>query len=281
MHVAFLLFALYAPAAETDGDAAQAVARLNTVRAAAGLKPVTLDANLSAGCLSHAKYLAKNVHPLKGAPANPHDESKDLAGYTKEGEQAGHMAEISYSRGSNAFGAEVIDEFLNCFYHRIAFIRPDLARFGFAQVRFGDKECWMVLNARSGREPGEDSSQTIAYPADKQKNIPLLFTEHESPDPIPPEGKNNRAGFPITVTFPDTAKVEGADLILRDSKGKDVEGWFSSPEKPAGKRELQYNTVALIPKAPLRVRTTYTATVTATVDGKEWRKTWVFTTVSK
>jgi hypothetical protein len=281
MHAVFLLFALYAPAAETDDDAAKAVARLNAVRAAAGLKPVKLDPKISAGCLAHAKYLVKNVHPLKGAPVNPHDESKDLAGYTKEGEQAGQKAEISFSRGGNAFGADVIDGFMNCFYHRIAFIRPDLARIGFAQVRFGDKECWMVLDARSGREPGEHSSQTVAYPADKQKNIPLLFTEHESPDPLPPEGRNNRAGFPITVTFPESAKVEGADLILRDGTGKEVAGWFSSPEKPAGKREQQYNTVALIPKAPLRVRTTYTATLSATVDGKELRKTWVFTTVSK
>jgi hypothetical protein len=52
----------------------------------------------------------------------------------------------------------------------------------------------------------------------------------------------------------------------------------STPSRPTPSASFQGNTVCLIAKAPLRPHTTYTATVTGTVDGKPWRRTWTFTT---
>jgi hypothetical protein len=275
-----LLVALCAPAADADDVAAKTVEKLNAYRTAAGLKPVVLDPKLTAGCLAHAQYLAKNVNPRKN-PANPHEEKKDLPGYSEEGEKTAMRAAVNFSFGK-ALGPESIDEFMSCFFHRISLIRPDLVRVGQARVIFGaEKDCWNVLDAKGGREPGEASKETVCYPGDKQMNVPLMFAMNEAPNPIPAEGRKNRAGFPITVTFPEDAKVEGGELVLRDSAGKDVSGWFSSPEKPAFRPEYQYNTLALIPKVALRAKTTYTATVTAKVDGKDWTRTWTFTTASK
>jgi hypothetical protein len=275
-----LLVALCAPAAEADDVAAKTVEKLNAYRTGAGLKPVVLDPKLTAGCVAHAQYLAKNVNPRKGA-ANPHEENKDLPGYSEEGEKTSMRAAVNFSFGV-ALGPEVVDELMGCFFHRIALIRPDLARVGSARVIFGaEKDCWNVLDAKGGREPGEASKETVAYPGDKQQNVPLLFAKNEAPNPIPPEGRKNRAGFPITVTFPEDAKIEAAELVLQDGAGKEVPGWFSSPEKPAFRPEYQYNTVTLIPKQPLRPKTTYTATLKAKVDGKEYSKKWTFTTANK
>jgi hypothetical protein len=43
-------------------------------------------------------------------------------------------------------------------------------------------------------------------------------------------------------------------------------------------RDLQRNSVCLIARQPLRSGATYTMTVTARVDGADWKQTWSFTT---
>jgi hypothetical protein len=43
----------------------------------------------------------------------------------------------------------------------------------------------------------------------------------------------------------------------------------------------QYNAVCLIPKDMLKADASYTVTVTARVDGKEWKRSWGFRTGRK
>src|SRR5262249_270178 len=82
--------------ADTKGVwAKKAVAKVNAYRADAGLKPVTLDNQLTSGCLKHARYLVLNEgHPaLQGLSA--HDEDLKLPGASEEGKKAGLKSNIA------------------------------------------------------------------------------------------------------------------------------------------------------------------------------------------
>jgi hypothetical protein len=265
-----------------DKVAEQTAARLNTYRQAAGLKPVVVDAELSRGCLAHARYLARTIDPLATRKYNPHEEDPKKPGYTREGLTAARMSVILFFAGSFQPPA-TIDEHMASFFHRISLIRPDLKRIGFGMKYFKGNRCWVVINAKSGREAMAEKvdKNPLLYPAKDQKDIPLLFTLNEFPNPIPPEGRKNRCGYPITATFPAKSKVTRAIASLHDSAGKEVPVWFSSPAQPAHTKVQQYNTLCLIPKVGLKPATTYRVSLSATVDGKEWIRTWKFSTRKK
>jgi hypothetical protein len=267
-------------AGDTGADdlARKALEKINAYRQAAGLKPVVLDPKLSKGCLAHARYIVKHFDPAKAASFNPHVEDPHLEGYTEEGKKTARQAEIQAYFGKRD-PAAAVDSFMTGLFHRIGMIRPDLERVGFAHVHSKGNWGIVVLNAKGGRNPrSANAGKVVVYPADQQTNVPRAFSEKEIPNPIPAEGRGQSAGFPITITFPEKVKVTRATAVLKEADGKVVPVWFSSPEKPASRPELQFNTVCLIAKAQLQPKTKYQVTVTARVDGKPWSRTWTFTT---
>jgi hypothetical protein len=272
-----ILLLLRSDAAQDD-LASKTLEKLNSYRQAAGLKAVVLDADLSKACLAHAQYITKHLNPAKAKEFNPHVEDPRLAAYTKEGQKAAKNSLISaYFGKPNPLGAG--DSFMAGLFHRVPLLHPDLERVGFAHVQ--TKANWgvIVLDSKSGRRTrSAEAAPPVNYPVDQQANVPLAFSQNEIPNPIPPEGRGQRAGFPITVTFPESAKVTQATAVLKDGSGREVAGWLSSPEKPAFKPHFQNNTICLIPKAQLRPKTTYQVAVTAQVNGKAWQRTWRFTT---
>ena len=85
------------------------------------------------------------------------------------------------------------------------------------------------------------------------------------------------AGFPITITFPPNYRVTAGNMELHDDKGNSIDGWLSTPEKPA-RPKGQRNTITLIPKSPLRPDAGYQMKAAAELDGKPWRLDWSFRT---
>jgi uncharacterized protein YkwD len=124
-----------------------------------------------------------------------------------------------------------------------------------------------------------DPAGAVLYPADRQKDVPIIFAGTEFPDPIP-ESPHQHPGFPVTITFPRDRQVKDVTATLADGGGKELNVWLSTPDEPANPRyaKEQRNTVCLMAKDPLRFRTTYTVKVQAEVDGKAWKRTWSFTT---
>jgi uncharacterized protein YkwD len=110
--------------------------------------------------------------------------------------------------------------------------------------------------------------------------VPLTFPGNELPDPIP-DATDKVTGYPITVTFPPRVQVQDAEGWLEEEAGK-VAVWLSTPDKPANPAHaaLQRNTVCLIARRPLRPGTRYTVRLKARVDGRDWSRTWAFTTVN-
>jgi hypothetical protein len=262
---------------DAKDPADELVKKLNANRKSAGLAAVVLDDKLSKACLAHGRYLAKNFDPDKLDGFNPHREDPKLPGYTRDGDLAARRSEISFNAGDGAGAIPALDGLFACFFHRLSMIHPNLTRIGVGYVVVKDRH-FLVLDARSGRAANRgDSRKPVVYPGHKSKDVPREFAGNESPDPLPPDGRGKKAGFPITATFPDRARVTKASAVLEEND-KPIPCWVSSPEKPAYKREFQFNTICLIPKEPLKAKTTYQVTVKATVDGKLLSRTWSFTT---
>jgi hypothetical protein len=262
-------------AAAGDGDPriAKALERLNAIRKEIGVAPVELDAKIAAGCQAHAKYLVANpdIEGLQG-----HDEDPKRPGFTEEGKMAAARSVIYPSLEP----LQAMDGWIGGFYHRVDLISPELKKIGIgfapSKMRIDD---WSVVDVFTGRVFGSQK-EPLFYPGPDQKDVPRLLVL-EVPDPIP-DAKNKAGGFPITVTFGQEVGVKNAAAKLTVD-GKEVPVWLSSPEKPANPMYpmLQKNTICLIPKEPLLGGKSYSVTVSATVSGKEWTKSWQFTTRKK
>src|SRR5262249_24601361 len=172
-------------------------------------------------------------------------------------------------------GVEGVEGWRAGLFHRVALLDRDLTRVGFGSAK-DKREGWItvldVLNGHGWSEP-------LLCPGDKQKDVLLAYQAGERPDPIP-ESKTKKAGYPVTVTFPRGVVVKNATARLMNEKNQEIATWLSTPEKSVD-AGLQRNTVCLIAREPLQPDTTYTATVSATVDGVAWTKTWTFTTGGK
>jgi uncharacterized protein YkwD len=253
------------PPEKTGGD------RINVFRKLAGLGPVTLDPVLSKGCLAHAEYLVKNYGHPSTEGLGVHDEDPKLPGFNEEGRRAGKSSDISFGIDPQ----EAVDDWMATFFHRVPLLDPDLTRVGFGSAQ-NQRVGWItVLDVFNGL----GWSSPILCPGDQQKDVPLVYLAGERPDPIP-ESKTKKAGYPVSVTFPRGVVVKNAAAQLTDERNQEIACWLSSPEKSVDP-ELQRNTVCLIAKEPLQPNTKYTATVSATVDGVAWSKTWTFTTGGK
>ncbi len=245
----------------------QVLARLNEIRRIAGLAPVAIDPALSKGCRLHAEYLVRNATATSAQGLGAHDEDPKLPGYTPEGEKAGKASDISYKEPPAA-----VESWMSGLFHRVPIIMPGLKKIGLGWAKSADGGTISVMDVVSGR--GGGPATIVAYPADKQKDVPLALGR-EIPRPAPTDS----GGYPVTLTFHEDQKVTGVTATLRVDK-EDVECHLSTPEKPADAR-YQRNTVCLIAREPLKPATTYTVTVTAKIGTKPFTRTWSFTTVKE
>lgn len=266
---------------DSDGKgewAGKALARLNTYRAEAGQPPVTLDPELSRGCLAHARYLAVNAGHPATVGLGAHDEDPKLPGFSEEGRKAGKVADIAIGDYDPLEG---LDAWMATLYHRVPLLEPHLKTIGFGCAR-GRRLGWIaVLDVGSGR-PRASRPGAVFYPVPDQKDVPLSFPAGgEEPNPIP-DDKDGKAGYPITASFPENAPLRDATATLTGPEG-DIPCWFSTPEKaanPAFPRH-QGTTVCLIPHDPLLPATNYRVQLKGTLQGEPWQKRWQFTTASE
>lgn len=279
---ALVVFAALSASSLAHGDATpqSVVDRMNYFRKIAGLEPLVLDEKLCAPCAAHAKYLVLHDDRVWTQGANridPHDELKDLSGYTDEGKKAAKSSIIAWVEPVLA-----VNNHMEGHFHRVPILDPGLKRIGLG-VEKGGSYGWAcvfdVISGLQGPASGETRPPFVIFPIEDQKDVPTQYYD-EMPDPIP-QATNKTAGYPITVTWPVGKKVTAAQATLTTGPKKTaVDFWFSSPEKPADPL-FQRNTICLMAKAPLALKTVYTVTVEATVDGQAWTMTWSFTTTAQ
>ena len=93
------------------------------------------------------------------------------------------------------------------------------------------------------------------------------------------------AGYPISATFWQVKKLNGASVRLLVSKGSDweeVPAYVFTPARPANPREwfVQLSSICVVAKEPLLPKTTYRIEMKAQVSDKPWEKTFTFATGS-
>lgn len=260
----------------------EAVARMNELRAIAGLNPVTLDENLSRGAALHVRYLFLNREYLFSTPGvSFHDEEVGRPGYTDEGRGSGISSNIATR---NIFSPPVwaVNAFVDTFYHRIGMLRPGLKTVGIGFADHPDLEYEFiasvsVIDIINGLEVSPNDPPVV-YPAPGQRYVPTDFVD-ESPDPLPADALRP-AGYPVTVQFSlYTRSVTDEHATLVDSSGTSVPFYLWTPSNPPlADISDNFLSIAVTPVSPLRHGETYTVSISAMVDGVSYGKTWSFTT---
>jgi uncharacterized protein YkwD len=246
---------------------------LNELRRHAGLKPVPLDAERSKACAAHALYLGLNAptHPR----LNWNEEKPDLPGYSEAGAAAAHTAAIQGGGGPAEAVAGLVDSLIS----RPQLLDPHLRSLGLGYTPFSMGGWIWVMDLQQDGERDAGGKEFL-YPAPDQDEVPLVYPANEVPSPIPVENKERLAGYAITANLPAGVRVKEATGKLIDEKGTAVEGWLSTPAKPAI-TSFPQRSLCLLPRAPLKANTRYTMTFKAEIEGKPWERTWSFTTLKQ
>ncbi|MBI1832591.1 MAG: DUF4339 domain-containing protein [Planctomycetes bacterium] len=240
--------------------------RLNHYRATAGLNRVTLDEAQARGCQLHAEYLAKNADILIQRKAPVNNEDENLPGFTREGLRAALQSDVF----SNApIPTTQIDDLMATFTRRVYLLDPNLQRIGFGCYHDIGRGWRCVLDVNGGR----GDSRIVVFPAPNQEDVPIIGFDAIA------DAKGD-PGFPITVVFPRQTSLRNVQAVLSDAGDKDVPIVVSSPERPLNPK-LQRSIIGVHPLAALRPGQTYSITISAIANGKEWRQTWRFTTSAR
>jgi uncharacterized protein YkwD len=251
----------------------RALARLNSFRKSAGLKPVRLDLERSKACADHAAYLARHLEQTPDVRIN--EERSDLPGYTAAGEAVARRALIRLGGGFSPHDA--IDWLLASVLNRHFALNPILETAAFGAAMHGPRAgaIWVINLPFEGKVttlPGP-----TLYPGPDQKDVPFYFGRDIS-SLVPSQPKGTVAGFAISANFFPSQRLSNIKAVLADATGKEIDCWLSTPKEPlagAGR----YNQVLLAPKKPLAPASNYTVRLHADVNGKPWTRTWSFTTI--
>jgi len=261
--------------ATAASGARKALDTVNHVRAAAGLAPVHLDQQLSDSAESHSYYwLFNNLSPTV-VDLGIHKETRGLPGYS--GDYPWDRA-VAFGYPNQRIGEDIthvgdpaaaVHNWVDSVYHRFPILRPDLVAIGYGDATLGpllieDMEFGFAL---------PQPAAPLVYPAAGQTNVPAIFVDNELPDPVP-VGDPRTTGYPVTVTFPAAASMLLGSFTLAGPDGRPLTAYLLTPSAETE------NSASLLPVAPLAAGTTYTAAISATVDGRSFTRTWSFTTAA-
>lgn len=253
------------PALGTEAPVALATA--NWFRKAMGLPDLRLNVSLCAAAAAHSRYLNTNHEFGHTELAGRRDfVGRDLMERNGAfGYWGGGYEDVSFSSGS---AASAVAGLFDAPYHRIPFMQPGAGEFGMG---------------RSGRQTTLEFGLTrdegvSVYPAPNQTAVPRSWVDTESPDPLAIHGKKpGRTGYVIAYAFfgKGNAAISVASAALTDAAGHPVACFLNTP---ANDSHLK-NAVLIIPQAPLKPNTVYTAEVKAsTAVGRNISRRWMFTT---
>jgi hypothetical protein len=259
---------------ESDEAAAERESRLllrcgNDRRRELGLGALVLDPRVSTACREHVRYLS--YHFCSEPPVDPLKQDRARRHATPAGER---IAPFSLRVNSDSGHHHVCTVLFGSPYTRDPLLDPQLRAFGVACdplrpttrafVLYGVPSC-LVRHV-----------DPVVFPPPDATGVPLRSFNHSFYEHWDEAGTEN-AGYPFTVFFPPHRKVEVIGSVMYTGDGKEVECWHKTyPRALADGRVARV--VILVPKAPLRPGTTYTAYVTASLDGRPWEHESKFTT---
>jgi len=264
------------PGVGAEGTAA--LAAVNQYRLAAGVSPVVHDARLSAAAALQAAYLVSNPGQVD---LDAHRQTPSTRGFVAE-TPAGRARYYAYDGGTaeviNFTGRaeEAVAGWMDTLYHRIPLIHPGMTEMGYG-LAAGDG---LTINV-AVFGPFASADQAVRWPAPGQTDVPPLWDGLETPDPLGGTGLTGPVGYPITLTFgarPERLRLTRWSLTSPDGPVAVV------PYDPERDPNLD-DTVAVIPREPLRPNTLYTVTLAGEVVAGGRRDTfdytWTFRTAAE
>jgi uncharacterized protein YkwD len=257
--------------AEAPPPAEKLLAQINTERQTAGAQPLTLDAQKSAACSSHAEYLVRNAAAISERGLSVHDEDLAGLGGTEPAREVASHATVLRGDPTAAVAA-----WLKAPGWKAYLLRRAMTKVAIGSAGDGEKAITVIA-----WPPSTTPNAPVLCPAPEQTDVDCLFPGTELPDPLP-STEEKVAGYPITVTFPPGVAVVGPEGWLEDNAGKSVPFWFSTPAVPANPkyRREQQNSVCIIARKPLEDDTDYVVRVKTKADGKVVDRVWRFATRS-
>ncbi len=242
--------------------------RLNAHRKAAGLDPVSADADLSAPCTAHARYLERNFDEKD---LNWNDEDATLPGASDEGRRVARRALVDAGGGAESSADWCVASFIA----REMVLDAAVRKLGVGAAPHAAGGFVWVIDAQSGR--GERGpAEAVLFPGPDQKGVPTAYPSGEAP-PIPDADAKAPCGYAVTALFPPRTAIADVEARLLDEAGKEVESYVSTPKDPAIRGVPQHG-IGLVPKSVLRPGAKYTVVTSAKVGGEAWTRTWDFHT---
>jgi uncharacterized protein YkwD len=255
--------------------------RINHYRDIAGLPRMSIDKSLNAAANNHALYVSSNTNAGHLQSDKKHEYFTGEMPWDRTryfGYMSPMVAENIHFKQAN-IGA--VDDWMDSVYHRIPLISPIYTHMGYGYVAKGTRYV-NVLEVGAIRYNGL-SRQTVVYPVDGQKGVPVTWSGLEEPDPfrLYPSAKGP-GGYPITllVTGDRVERVELVSASITDGQSSTDFYRFDATNDSA---LVESNVIALIPKNALKPRTTYRVNAVIKVSysddtREEIKKEWSFTT---
>jgi len=245
---------------------------MNRVRLHYGLHPVDLDDRLSGWCRSHSRYLRLNN-------TTGHDEDPAKPGYSIEGHKAGNASGLAFAwTGPRSFFA-LFDTPLHGY---------DLASPMFTKGAVGCIPGYLTLwqLQKEGLVwPERDDRLPAVFPPNLATGIPVDWYR-EKPDPRDRPAEGARWGYPIRVYLPPHGASFGpypqaVRASLAPLKGGRPVALQVASDATNFKLFGKYVPFLVLPKKPLRPRTTYYLQISWRYRGRShaWHST--FTTGSQ
>ena len=256
---------------QSTGDAV--IDRINMWRSIAGIPGVVMSAELMRAAQNHADYYLANADHPSMASIGVHREQPGQPGFT--GASIGDRARAAGYAGNwidedinfSADAVDNVDLFVATVFHRFALLHPSSVAVGYGVGTGGGREITVIdIGLDRSYEPGVELP--TVYPAPGQTDVPAQWYAYESPDPVP--GLPRPVGSPLTVSFLLGQEVTWGPVSLVAASGGPVDVVVV---------ESQWRrSIGITPVRPLFRGTDYFATVSGTVDGRPFTKSWSFTT---
>ncbi len=252
------------------------LARLNNMRAWAGLAPVTEDVSLKQGGDEHCIYMVRN-------DVIEHNQNSGACCKTAAGLNAAMKSNLSVSGGTPGLQQEApLRGWITGPFHGIGMLDPRLTQSSFSNYyeligTFHHGAALDVLTNRGGAAAG----YPIMWPGTGAVIDILSYGGNESPDPLANSGLTAPTGIPIylqlgsggvtpSVTASSFSETGGAALphIIFD------ETTYTNPN--AGEQSLARSIlggrdcIVMMPSAPLQAGKTYSVSITSNGTVHAW-----------
>lgn len=234
---------------------------------------MTRNPALDRAASDHARYYQLNYGDPSLNGMGLHRQQPGKPGFTgvemqDRARAAGYSGWVNENIGLSGSMTASMDWFIATINHRLTLIDPRYTDIGFGAVNDGRARI-EVINVGAPSWSNTAQPEWVPWPPPDATGVGLSFSG-ETPNPFP--GAKYPVGYPITLKYhgPGNVVFHQATLTAR--------GQTIPVLAQTGNGWLTQRTYMIAATQPLQRETTYTVTITGSVDGAPFTQSWSFTT---